>query len=429
MDAQLAEITRKRILFLSGLDFKEKSIQVLRKTPEAYAQAGWDVHYIVWRDDSNPDYAYEAEFDPPAVQVERFRKPLSGLCGRVKWRTLRALLSRVGTFLAILELARRGLRQVRGQSFDVIYGHEVFGTLAMALLRWRYRRNLVWLSRFQGVALVNLAFARRSRASAWFSQWQALLAYQIPVHGCIMTNDGTEGDVLLAKLRSPNVQNLRFWTNGIDRFSGPPQDRKELAREFHLPEVSRYLFTSCRLVEGKGLEDCLEVLARLVQHENYRDFHYILAGEGPLRARLQLRLQELQLTGYVTLVGPLYHSDVLRMLTCVDACLLTYEYSNVGNPLLEALAHGRLVFTLATGRTDEWIQHNVNGFIYEVNSQWQKRMAADLADILANKGKEQAIRTYLQSSPDPRLWGWPQRLKAEIGFVESLTGRTRSVSV
>jgi len=32
------------------LDFKEKSIQVIRKTPEAYIEAGWDVHYVVARD-------------------------------------------------------------------------------------------------------------------------------------------------------------------------------------------------------------------------------------------------------------------------------------------------------------------------------------------------------------------------------------------
>lgn len=32
---------KKTILFLSALDFKEKSIQVIKKTPEAFVKAGW----------------------------------------------------------------------------------------------------------------------------------------------------------------------------------------------------------------------------------------------------------------------------------------------------------------------------------------------------------------------------------------------------
>jgi len=42
----------KTILFLSALDFKEKSIQVIRKTPEAYLKYGWKVFYVVARDNS-----------------------------------------------------------------------------------------------------------------------------------------------------------------------------------------------------------------------------------------------------------------------------------------------------------------------------------------------------------------------------------------
>lgn len=50
----------KKILFLSGLDFKDKSIQVIRKTPEAYVNSGWSVHYIVARDTSSKgNYYYE----------------------------------------------------------------------------------------------------------------------------------------------------------------------------------------------------------------------------------------------------------------------------------------------------------------------------------------------------------------------------------
>ena len=43
-------MAKRKILFVSALDFKEKSIQVIRKTPEAFAAADWDVDYLTARD-------------------------------------------------------------------------------------------------------------------------------------------------------------------------------------------------------------------------------------------------------------------------------------------------------------------------------------------------------------------------------------------
>lgn len=71
---------KRKILFLSALDFKEKSIQVIRKTPEAYVAAGWDVRYIVARDTTRRgNYSYEREINPDGVRIERFAWALTGL--------------------------------------------------------------------------------------------------------------------------------------------------------------------------------------------------------------------------------------------------------------------------------------------------------------------------------------------------------------
>ncbi len=69
----LESYSRKmRILFLSGLDLKQKSIQVIHKTPEAYARRGCYVKYIVSRDTSiRGDYYYEDVINPPGIEVVR----------------------------------------------------------------------------------------------------------------------------------------------------------------------------------------------------------------------------------------------------------------------------------------------------------------------------------------------------------------------
>jgi len=70
----------KKILFISGLDFKEKSIQVIRKTPEAYVAADWEVDYIVARDNSLfGDYHYEDEINPEGINITRVYWPFAKL--------------------------------------------------------------------------------------------------------------------------------------------------------------------------------------------------------------------------------------------------------------------------------------------------------------------------------------------------------------
>jgi len=68
----------KSILFISALDFKEKSIQVIRKTPEAYVKAGWQVHYVVARDNSKyGNYFYEERININGINTIRISYPLS----------------------------------------------------------------------------------------------------------------------------------------------------------------------------------------------------------------------------------------------------------------------------------------------------------------------------------------------------------------
>ena len=65
----------KKILFLSAIDFKDKSIQVIRKTPEAYRDHGFDVSYVVARDNvSDGNYFYEQEINPDNLKIKRFSK-------------------------------------------------------------------------------------------------------------------------------------------------------------------------------------------------------------------------------------------------------------------------------------------------------------------------------------------------------------------
>jgi hypothetical protein len=139
----------RRILFLSALDFKEKSIQVIRKTPEYYAVKGWTVDYIVARDNViGGNYSYEREINPEGVNVNRFYWPL------LKYRSLnnryiKLIFSKLASFMVIFLLAFKGYKKIRENDYDVIYGYELQGVLATFLLKPFLKKQKV-VTRFQG---------------------------------------------------------------------------------------------------------------------------------------------------------------------------------------------------------------------------------------------------------------------------------------
>ena len=110
----------KKILFLSALDFKEKSIQVIRKTPEAYAAAGWDVDYIVARDVKNGNYSYEQKITPAKLRIGY--KRLENFRGLFKAN--RVFLNKLAVD-AIVELCLRAKKFMKTKQYDVIYGYDI----------------------------------------------------------------------------------------------------------------------------------------------------------------------------------------------------------------------------------------------------------------------------------------------------------------
>ena len=106
----------KRVLFLSALDFKDKSIQVIRKTPEAYVRQGWEVTYHVARDTTDRgDYYYEPVINPEGISVSRFEYPLKWLRNRLS-RIPALAVAKLAGWLVILRLAWRGFRDARDPS-------------------------------------------------------------------------------------------------------------------------------------------------------------------------------------------------------------------------------------------------------------------------------------------------------------------------
>lgn len=416
----------KRILFLSGVDFKEKSIQVIRKTPEAYVKAGWDVHYIVGRDNSvTGDYFYEAVINPEGVNIYRFIVPLGkidGLFNNVIWK---AVWFRIRNIILVFTLASKAIKLIRQQDFDVIYGYEIPGVLAVRLLRFfGIKTSAKIITRFQGVLYVK-EWLRKKQKFRFVSNIDAVLALRTNAELCIMTNDGSQGLKVLKEIRSP-VKNILFCSNGVDHASLDNVLLEEIRSKHYADRATKYFLSVSRLDNHKRIDRTLRVIHKMKSTFNFSNFKYIVIGGGAEYENLTTLVNSLGLTDYVEFLGPINHGLVKYHLALADVFFSMYTSTNVGNPLLEAIRHNKVIVTLNNGDTGEWIKHKESGLIYDVNDDTDlgphdyETIARDVIGIFNDPDQFARLKQGVQEVENNKLWTWEQRFDAEINRVDEL---------
>lgn len=400
---------QKKILFLSGIDFKEKSIQVIRKTPEYYASSGWDVDYIVARDNiAGGNYSYEEEINPESVNVYRFYWPFLKT-REISNRYLRLILSKIASLIVIFSLALRGYKKIKSDNYDVIYGYELHGVLALMLIK-PFLNNQKIVTRFQGT-FVNEMLENKQWLRLLFNA-DLILALKVKSDLTIMTDDGTEGDKALKRIR--NVKNLgciEFWTNGVN-----------VIEHNVWPDLSKEkikIVSISRLVGWKRVDRCIKVVERLVAN-GFTNFEYEIIGGGELKDKLEKMVKSLSLESYVKFSGALPHSEALSRLKRSQIFFSMYDSSNVGNPLLEAIRANKIIVTLNNGDTGSWIKHKVNGLIYKPCDDFFDESAKDIQVLISDTSVRENMLNELYKVEKERLSTWEERLSKEEGLVRRL---------
>jgi glycosyltransferase involved in cell wall biosynthesis len=175
-----------------------------------------------------------------------------------------------------------------------------------------------------------------------------------------------------------------------------------------------------RMESWKRVDRILDVISCAVKKHGAKNLLYIAAGEGSMLAQYQQRVREEGLDEYVVFTGALPHDEVKKYLNVADIFMSTYDLSNVGNPLLEAIRANKIIFTLNNGATGEWIRHRENGFIYNVDEHLIENMATDLVALMQDESLKNLIKINIEITEHDKLWSWQERMDAEIKAVESI---------
>jgi glycosyltransferase involved in cell wall biosynthesis len=409
----------KSILFLSALDFKEKSIQVIRKTPEAYRDSGWRVHYVVARDTSrHSNYCYEKIIELKGIKTYRFYWPLQSIRDAISSYVPLLLLTKLISLFVILKLAWRGAKILRTYGIDAVYGYEVHGVLAMNILSFiGLIKKIKKISRFQG-SFIHEMLEKKQYYRILFNL-DAIFALWLPSDLCIMTDDGTQGDKAVERIAARNLCFLKFWVNGVDKDLPDEKEVAKIQEKYQLGEGKVFISIS-RLVKWKRVDRAIRTLVMLKTEYNIKDFKYIVVGEGQERQELEILTKKFDLSENVFFIGAVSNSEVKNYLEVADYFISTYDTSNVGNPLLEAIRSNKIIFTLNNGDTNKWIQHEVNGFIYDLDDNLFTSMARDMYQVMKNEALRLKIVENLKSTVGVKLWSWEERFKIEVNAVEKL---------
>jgi len=153
---------------------------------------------------------------------------------------------------------------------------------------------------------------------------------------------------------------VRCIHNGVDLALFSPRDpNPALRRSLDLPENGSVVVSVGRFVPFKGFDHLLEA-ARIVK-QSQPGVHWVLVGDGELRATLQERCRSLGLEPHVHFTG--WRHDVPDILALGDLFVLPSLWEHFGRVVIEAMAMAKPVVATDAGGIPEIVRHGETGLL------------------------------------------------------------------
>lgn len=145
----------------------------------------------------------------------------------------------------------------------------------------------------------------------------------------------------------------------FDLFDPKKHDKAASRARLGLPEKVPVIISVGALTPQKNPLEALEVVAR-TRHA-FPDLHYVIAGDGPLRAEVEARAAALNLDGQFHLLG--LRDDIPQLLAAADVFLITSRWEGLPRTVIEAMAMGKAVVATQVDGLLDVIEENVTGYV------------------------------------------------------------------
>jgi len=201
------------------------------------------------------------------------------------------------------------------------------------------------------------------------------------------------------------------WGRGVDLDRFHPRHRSELMRRHIAPRGEVVVGYVGRLAAEKQVE-------RLVRLADLPGTRLVVAGDGPLRSRLERRLTRARFLGFRT------GGDLSATIASLDVFVHPGEAETFCQAVQEALASGVPVVAPAAGGPMDLVRHGVNGWLFPSGRPDLLRGA--VAELTADAARRAAMGRAARASVEGRTW--PELGDELLGHYEDLLGiETRRV--
>jgi len=145
----------------------------------------------------------------------------------------------------------------------------------------------------------------------------------------------------------------------LDRFRKPGRPREAVRAELGIPPEAVVVGTVTRLSPQKGPLDFAAAAAQVAAQRP--DVHFVVVGDGPLRADVEAEIAALGLTERIHLTG--LRRDVPDLMHSFDVFALSSLWEGLPRVLPQAMAAGLPVVATAVDGNAEAVTDGVNGFL------------------------------------------------------------------
>lgn len=400
-----------KIVFLTSLTLwsmgKGHGGPAFTQTVQKYIDEGWEV-FLISDVPGNQAYPNLDSEHNIFIQPSRFFK----FCK----------IRKIGLFFRYLDQWTRTWRFIRAGKLlleknsknTVLYAYEVFGVTACRKLASLF--SLAMVTRFQGTKLSYV----RNTALNRIRNYPGFQALSTPADLIIMTNDGTFGDRTLRKLH--NTSPTLHLRNGLEPLylnhfrETTAFDRQKFRLSLGIEAAEPMFLTISRLVNWKRLDRSIDGFADYCQ--THPKGTLIIVGDGEERQALERRVESLGIGKRVVFTGSVSHSDTYQYMLACDIFLSLYDLSNLGNPLLEAMALGKCIVTLDVGDTRSVIQDRENAILLTMETL--SSLSSILSELAVDTELRQQLGANAAAYAQSHFQTWESRMNAEFQAVSAL---------
>lgn len=276
-------------------------------------------------------------------------------------------------------------RELKEHSYDIIHVHHpvLIG------------RTAVRLSKKYDIPLVFTYHTRYEQYVSCYTWGILKIGWFMPVYlhtflkHCHFVFAPTPGmrQYLTERCRVPE-QRAGVLPTGVERanFEVREEEADEIRRQFGA-EGMPLLLTVSRMAHEKNVAFLLESLARAKELYG-RPFRMLLAGDGPDRAELQRRAEQLGLKDHLIFTGTVPNRQLAPYFKAADAFLFASKTETQGIVVLEAFAGGTPVIAVRASGVEDLVDNGVNGIL---TGEDKEEYAAKLVEFLRGLYPENEI--------------------------------------